>query len=98
MPEEQAMQQIADALTSQPKPIHKVRGKFRCNSRTITQYGGIIINFYPVTADELPENVRFHKATPSGKLDIEITNPEAQSMFDVGKDYYLDFTRCESQV
>lgn len=37
-------------------------------------------------------NRAWSKATPSGELKISITNPDAIDRFDLGKDYYLDFT------
>jgi len=37
-------------------------------------------------------NETWSKATPSGDLKMMITNPEAIEQFDLGKDYYMDFT------
>lgn len=39
-----------------------------------------------------PENVRFTKATPWGNIRLGIDNPAALSQFEVGKQYYVDFT------
>ena len=39
-----------------------------------------------------PENRKFWNATPSGKIEINIVNPEAVKEFDLGKEYYVDFT------
>ncbi|MFN6565459.1 MAG: hypothetical protein RMY28_037440 [Nostoc sp. ChiSLP01] len=38
------------------------------------------------------ENAEFWKATPSGKLEMCITNPNAKNFFQPGLHYYLDFT------
>jgi hypothetical protein len=41
------------------------------------------------------EDKRFSKATPSGELTMLVDNPPAQAFFEMGKTYYLDFTRAE---
>jgi hypothetical protein len=41
------------------------------------------------------ENKKFFSATPSGKLEIGVMNPEAAKKFEVGISYYLDFTPAE---
>lgn len=72
-----------------------VRAKFRCTS--VTQFasgsGGASsvrqFKFNAVCADEVPENARFHRATPNGSLEITVDNPDVQ--FEPGKCYYLDF-------
>ena len=46
-------------------------------------------------ADELEENQRFNKASPSGELSITIDNPAAQGFLQPGKSYYLDFSPAE---
>jgi hypothetical protein len=38
------------------------------------------------------ENEAFFQATPAGKMILEIATPEAAAQFEVGKDYYVDFT------
>jgi hypothetical protein len=42
------------------------------------------------------ENARFTKATPWGKLEFGIDNPEALKQFEVGKSYYADFSPASS--
>ena len=41
------------------------------------------------------ENKTFSKWTPSAHLQINITNPDASSYFEVGQEYYLDFNKVE---
>jgi hypothetical protein len=56
------------------------------------------LNFTPVTAntnDPKEENSRFWDASPSGSLQLGTINPEAWSQFELGKEYYLDFTPAE---
>jgi len=72
-----------------------VRAKFRCDS---VQFFGDPTNEAtgrnyvpsPVYDTSTPENARFTKATPWGKLEMRVDNPEAR--FEVGQLYYLDFT------
>jgi len=45
--------------------------------------------------DPAHENTKFWEATPSGKLELGCANLAASEMFDIGKEYYLDFTPAE---
>ena len=79
--------------------MNKVRAKFKCNH--FIQHAGWQkgvpgsreYHFDAVCADEVPENQRFHKATPSGKLSMYVDNHDVS--FEPGKSYYLDFTEAE---
>lgn len=67
-----------------------VRAKFRLGE--ITQTAGVSGTkyvFWAVCADEIPENQRYHKWTPSGRLEITVNNPAVS--FELGQQYYLDF-------
>jgi len=46
---------------------------------------------FTAVASNSPENQKFWNATPSGKIEISIVNPEAVKEFDLGKEYYVDF-------
>lgn len=51
------------------------------------------LNFTPVYSDQADsENKAFWDATPSGSLQLGVVNPEAWKKFELGKEYYLDFT------
>jgi len=41
------------------------------------------------------ENKRFWQWTPSGDLKLGTINKEAADYFEIGKEYYLDFTKVE---
>jgi hypothetical protein len=41
------------------------------------------------------ERASFSKATPSGTLEITVSNPAVVGTFEVGKDYYLDLIPVE---
>lgn len=75
-----------------------VRAKFKCSH--FIQHAGYNgtqgsreYHFDAVGADEVPENQRFHKATPSGKLSMYVDNHAVS--FEPGKSYYLDLTSAQ---
>lgn len=41
-----------------------------------------------------PEDNEFAAATPSGKIEITISNPAAMDYLKVGKKYYVDFSEA----
>ena len=41
------------------------------------------------------ENSKFWKYSPSGEIKLGTINPQAWEMFELGKEYYVDFTRAE---
>lgn len=49
------------------------------------------VRLFPVFNDS-PENKTWSKYTPTGECRLTITNPEAIDAFEVGKEYFLDFT------
>jgi len=65
-----------------------VRAKFRC-MEIVNRIGHKSYKFSAVCADEVPENQRYHQYTPSGTLEITVTNPKVD--FQLGGFYYLDF-------
>lgn len=70
------------------------RCKFTCQSKTIRGAGDNQTNgfeFTPVTGGT-PEDKSFWKWTPSGKLEIQCTNPDVH--FEPGKTYYLDISEA----
>ena len=52
------------------------------------------LTLYPVTGGS-DENKSFSNSTPSGKIEIQITNPELFGKFKTGESYYVDFTKAE---
>jgi hypothetical protein len=47
------------------------------------------------SSDPDHENTAFWNATPSGTIDMFITNKTAFAGFELGKEYYVDFTPVE---
>lgn len=70
-----------------------VRAKVRCVS-----LAGSWVHFdtvYEPDATKDTENARFTKATPGGTIQLMIDNPAAREQFEIGKFYYVDFTKAE---
>jgi len=55
------------------------------------------IVMHPVSANNDPnhENSKFWAASPTGELKLGTINPEAWKQFEIGKEYYLDFTSAD---
>ncbi|MGO9022601.1 MAG: hypothetical protein ACLQVJ_30060 [Syntrophobacteraceae bacterium] len=46
-------------------------------------------------ADPDHENTKFWEASPSGKLELGCANLAAAEVFELGQEYYIDFTKAE---
>ena len=42
------------------------------------------------------ENTKFWKASPSGELRLGTVNPDAAKVFELGKEFYVDFTPADA--
>jgi hypothetical protein len=72
-----------------------VRAKFRVSS--VTDYGFTKqVKLVAVGDDGIPENQRYHKATPSGTIELTIDNPSASDQFRPQAECYVDFTFVEN--
>jgi len=70
----------------------KIRAKFNVSS--ITEFGndgGRKVTLLPVIGNS-EENKEWSKYTPSGSIELHITNPDAK--FEFGE-YYVDFVKAE---
>jgi hypothetical protein len=76
-------------------PLHQkeamtVRAKMKCEEKRVKTWGeGITL--VPVTSGS-EENKAFFKSSPAGKVELDIVNKAAADQFEVGKEYYVDFT------
>ena len=70
-----------------------VRAKFYVYS--VTEFVGNVVQvvLMPVTGSS-EENKAFWQYTPSGKLEMSIKG-EAADMFNVGQEFYIDFSPAE---
>lgn len=66
-----------------------MRAKFVCNLKGVSGYAKLAA----VYGTE-GENKDFWSATPSGTLEICISNPNTVDYFELGKEYYLDFSEA----
>ena len=76
-----------------------VRAKFRVSEikRTMfTEKEGQVIVLNPVI-DGSPENKEFYQYTPGGRIELGTVNAEAGNYFELGKEYYIDFTKADSK-
>lgn len=75
-----------------------VRAKFRVDSITRQLFGsqgeGQTIKLFPVCGSS-EENKTFFKWTPAGSIDLGTVNAEAAAQFELGKEYYVDFTKAD---
>jgi len=75
-----------------------VRAKMYCERIITEKYSHGEVKTIEFTArydQSIPEDMRFQKATPSGKITLQIDNPAAIEQFIPGKQYYVDFTPTE---
>ncbi|KNC91285.1 hypothetical protein [Trabulsiella odontotermitis] len=72
-----------------------VRAKFCCHF--IKKYDGNKSQTVHMSAviDDTPENKKWSKYTPSGELQMHISNPDALDQFEQGKEYYIDIQPAE---
>lgn len=79
--------------------MNRVRAKFNVSHLLKDKYGNVVVKLWAVyKGDESsPENESFSNATPSGSVELNITNPAASEFFEklAGKYVYLDFTPAE---
>lgn len=72
-----------------------VRAKFKVYliERHTGEHEMQTIRMHPVTSGS-EENTRFWQATPGGELTLNCLNLEAAGKFELGKEYYIDFTEA----
>jgi len=83
----------------------RVVAKFTCLNRTDHGYfdtaaqkpavGNVGVQLTPVASqDPRSENGQFWQATPSGQIQMSISNPAAFAFFEPGAEYYVTFERA----
>lgn len=71
-----------------------VRAKFYVD-RVASGDGNTLVELWAITREDTEENKAFWKYTPSGFIQMTITNPAAVSQFKEGAEYYIDFTPAD---
>lgn len=74
------------------------RAKFYVSSLTKQKMGqlgdiGTVVVLNPVMTGS-KENEDFYKWTPSGKIEMGTLNEKSAGVFEIGKEFYIDFTPC----
>ena len=72
-----------------------VRAKFLCNSVESFGANGATIRLEAVVSGS-EENESFFRWTPSGSIVIGCVNENATKQFIQGRQYYVDFTLCDT--
>ena len=73
-----------------------VRAKFYVASKSLDNGDGTgFVVLQPVVGGSL-ENDEFYNSTPAGNIRLEVVNAAAFAQFDVGKQYYVDFTTANT--
>jgi len=74
-----------------------VKAKFKVDAIERTKYSEKelqTIKLSPVTSGS-DENKQFWAFTPCGSITLGMVNAEAASQFELGAEYYVDFTKAE---
>lgn len=74
-----------------------VRGKFMVTEITEMSWSKDArkVVLTPQYDNTIEEDRRYAKATPSGRIEMQIDNPSALSALPMGKQFYVDFTPVE---
>jgi hypothetical protein len=89
----QMLRRVYNGVQNLGDKTMSVRAKFKCFSKTpatdAPDCGSV--SFQPVFTGS-PENEEFFNLTPAGSISLATLNPVAFAKFEVGKEYYVDFT------
>lgn len=76
-----------------------VRAKFKVTRVIVTNYSPTytqtVIVLEPQYDQKVAEDLSFSKATPSGRIEMQVDNPAAVEAMPVGKVFYVDFTPAD---
>lgn len=71
-----------------------VRAKFIVETKDSGEFGNVTLRAVYST-DPNHENKQFWDSTPAGEIHMHITNEKAFKQFELGKEYYIDFTPAD---
>ena len=69
-----------------------VRAKFKVTAIEEHYPGSRKVTLSTEYDPSIPEDVSFNKATPSGRIEMQVDNPAAIEQLPLGKLFYVDFT------
>jgi hypothetical protein len=86
------VQSVTASLSSRQKP-----GATDWRPESVEPVEMRTIKLVPVMGNGEPEheNTKFWNASPSGVIELGTINPEAWRAFELGGEYYIDFTRAD---
>lgn len=70
-----------------------IQAKFKVDHVVRNETSETIVCNPVYSADKANPNFSWSQATPSGKLELTITNKAAFGYFELGKEYLLNFTK-----
>ena len=70
------------------------RGKMRVTSVKLDGYNETV-KFDCLYEEDQPEDTKFSKTTPTGNMELAISNPKLAGKFQPGQSYYVDLTPVE---
>lgn len=79
---------------------NSVQAKFTCSFKVENKYNSQFVKLYPVgiynSQNQISDEDRaFWEATPSGSLEMYISNPDTKDFFEENKKYYVTFTPAD---
>ncbi len=84
------VQRVEASQTMKRKPGGKDNEYETVEVRTI-----VLQPVYAVNGDPEHENSKFWAASPSGEIKLGTINPAAWEAFELGGEYYVDFTKAD---
>jgi hypothetical protein len=73
----------------------KARCKFRVVAVTDFGNDNKLVKLTTQYDQTLPEDQSFSRYTPSGTIEVQISNPAVLPMFEPGRDFYVDLVPAE---
>jgi hypothetical protein len=77
--------------------INSVLAKFKVGSVTDFGNNNHNVKLSPVTSGS-KENESFSMYTPSGQIEMHITNPDCIGFFEAGSEYYVEFKKAPKSI
>jgi hypothetical protein len=73
-----------------------VRAKFQVIAKDAVEGSAAVkVVLEPRYDDTTPEDQRYAKYTPAGRIEMQVDNPPASDQLVVGKTFYVDFTEVD---
>lgn len=77
--------------------VTEVRKSYFHNGKEVVEGSNTIV-LWPQYDTSIEEDKRISKATPSGRIELQIDNPPAAAYLKPGEAFYLDFTAVNASA